>query len=1045
MAKKLPFEKIFPYFSYRWRYEDGEYSPYAPFSKVAFFPKDPDVEDFFKKGHNTSMANNLENITLNNIGRGGPDVVAVDILYTESLSSTVYILKTIELAEGERGISEFLDPVVISERSFETALPNDQLNRHFDNVPLKAKAQEVTANRLMYGNYTHKFDQNNDLRITLGTTTIAEPLNGPSIKSNRTYDVGVAFIDKFGRVGNIITQKTKDITTEGSSIKTDFSLTFRTLLTATIDKEKFAAPDWAKYYRYYVKDVSGEHFNLSGFNIYNDGNESDNNSDNVYIQFPSSDRNKITEESILIPKRHNFDGVDSIFTTESRHPVLDIENEAPDIVKNQVLERTVHTISGATFFEGTTRIISPTTVHGQSSISSYTTQVNDLTIVLEDEGNDGISNFQRIASSLNAYILSQDSSAPVTLEQTHGDSTSPELVINVSGFGERLAMRINPTLAGNNASYQTEHVLVDEIRWMRVNNREHRNAFKFTLSKRINEDGAVTTGTGLSKGGVSGGVDMQGASVDSNISFYKLGISADGKEKLKGTFFVKVPRETTDSVITTLPTGQTEYNTDGKVESSNIKEINFETEPIADSNLNLYWESSKTFTIDEDYGQTNTIEFANCIATALPATSQQHGKIYLESTKLFDKFNTVEVAKGIRVITPETRYAQETRKSGIIFSGLFNSKTGINELNQFNMSLNPTKELEPNYGGIQKLYTLDTNLLALTEDKVFRVLADKDALFNADDGVNVTATNLVLGQAMSYQGDFGISTHPESFAFFNNNAYFTDAKRGVVLQLSPANGQIFPISSIGMSNFFRDRLGALNAGAKLIGAHNGYKKQYLISIQGYNQNAASIGSETIPNETSEITLAYSQRAKGWTSRFSFIPEFGITSNSKFYTFKNGKVYLHNSNTAARNNFYGVQYNSEVQVIFNDNPTFVSDWLSINYEGSEGWEAIEIIGDQDSQFGITNVRILDSEEAGFLGWFLKEGKYRGAIVGTQPVYIIDPGGSVGSDGLWPLIQDGANTQDISGTKGFFQKTRFRNSGLTTKELFAVSSEYYISQT
>jgi hypothetical protein len=155
--------------------------------------------------------------------------------------------------------------------------------------------------------------------------------------------------------------------------------------------------------------------------------------------------------------------------------------------------------------------------------------------------------------------------------------------------------------------------------------------------------------------------------------------------------------------------------------------------------------------------------------------------------------------------------------------------------------------------------------------------------------------------------------------------------------------------------------------------------------------------------------------------------------------------LHNSDTADRNNFYGTQYNSEVQVIFNDNATFISDWLSLNYEGSEGWEAIDIIGDQDSQFGITNVRILDSEDAGFLGWFLKEGKYRGAIVGTQPVYIVDPGGSVGADGLWPLIQDGANTQDISGTKGFFQKTRFRNSGTTVKELFAVSSEYYISQT
>ena len=97
------------------------------------------------------------------------------------------------------------------------------------------------------------------------------------------------------------------------------------------------------------------------------------------------------------------------------------------------------------------------------------------------------------------------------------------------------------------------------------------------------------------------------------------------------------------------------------------------------------------------------------------------------------------------------------------------------------------------------------------------------------------------------------------------------------------------------------------------------------------------------------------------------------------------------------------------------------------------------------YSITNVRILDSDEAGFLGWFLKEGKYHGSIVGTQPVYIIDPNGSVGADGFWPLIQDGANTQDISGTKGFFAKVRFKNDATTAKELFAISSEYYISQT
>ena len=33
-----PFENIFPRFSYRWRYEDGQYSVYAPFTQAAFIP-----------------------------------------------------------------------------------------------------------------------------------------------------------------------------------------------------------------------------------------------------------------------------------------------------------------------------------------------------------------------------------------------------------------------------------------------------------------------------------------------------------------------------------------------------------------------------------------------------------------------------------------------------------------------------------------------------------------------------------------------------------------------------------------------------------------------------------------------------------------------------------------------------------------------------------------------------------------------------------------------------------------------------------------------
>lgn len=1023
--KKLPFEKIFPYFSYRWRYEDGQYSPYAPFSKVNFFPKDPDVEDFFKKGNNTSMSNTVETINLGGIDRGGPDVVAVDILYRESISDTVYILKTIEIPTDERGNGKFLK-LQINKRSFAGALPNDQLTRAYDNVPLKAKSQEVTANRLIYGNYTHQFNQPDELRITLNQDSLPDPLNGPHLKGNRTYNVGVVYIDEYGRYGNLITQDAPAVSTEGSSIKTDFTTEFRSELTAKIASK---APSWAKWYRYFIKDVSGEHFNLSAFNVYNDGNHEDNNSDNVYLQFNSSDRNKITDDTILIPRRYNFESSENIFTAESRHPVLDIENEAPDIVKSQVNERT--TIPLTTFPEGNGEICTSATGSGGSSIEGATT-AGDTQVFIQDES----PTFALQVRDLNAYIQSNDPDESVRFEVDPGGNSSgkPDQFVDVSGYADKLMLRFKPAKSGLNSTYLTDFNLVTRIDFLASNgNNKRRNVFKFTLGERVDENGAVISGTGLSKGGHS----LTGADDTVNLQLFKLGISEEGQDKLKGSFFVKVPRDVVENTnITEIPTFQTEFDEDGKV--SVIKEINFETEPIAESNLNLYWESNDTFLVAGHHGLTNKVSFANCIGTAEPTT----GKIYLESTKLFDKFNSVEIAKGTRVNTPAPRFAEETRKAGLLFSGLYNSKTGINQLNQFNMALNPTKELEPNYGGIQKLFTLDTNLLAFAEDKVFRILADKDALFNADDGVNVTATNLVLGQAMVYQGQYGISTHPESFAFWGNNAYFTDAKRGVVMQLTSANGQLFPISNRGMSNFFRDRIGTAD---KLIGVYDGTKKQYVLSMQGYNPNAASIGSETIPNETSNITLGYSLRSEGWTSRFSFIPESGVTMANRFYTFKNGKAYLHNSDTTLRNNFYGAQYNSEVQVIFNDNPTYVSDFLTLNYEGDSGWEAIELIGDQDGTHSITNVRILDSEESGFLGWFLKEGKYHGAIVGTQPTYIIDPNGTVGADGFWPLIQDGANTQDISGTKGFFLKTRFKTSETTAKELFAISSEYYISQT
>ncbi len=1083
MAEKVkPFEKIFPYISYRYKYDDGEFSPYAPFTEAQFLSEKPSetaLNDRYEKGFNVNMVNAIENLSINNIPKGTEDVVSIDILYTESISSTVYILKTIEIKPEERGAG-YLNNIIISKRAFGAALPDSELTRQFDSVPRLAKAQEFTANRLIYGNYLSKYDQSSaelgdeGFKLSIGIGIISLPKSGISVKTNRTYDVGVSYLDKYGRQGGLLTQTTGANNEDTSLIKTDFCYNGRIKLISTINS---SAPSWATDYKYYVKDVSTDFFNLTAFNTYLDGEPGDTETANVYLQFDSKDRNKLTEDSFLMPRRDGMSGTDSSGTVVeelSRLPVLDIENEAPDIVKAQVIERKAikkfvikddNAVSVSGFNKVYTDII----------VNPNATQTQD--IFLKDHSGHTWDQMNTIAN-INAYLVSQSitvSSGSATLQgfdTKQGDQNVPQLA-DLTGASEKLCLQLvhnDHTSAGviendtKKDKFKTKKIVVDSIEYGHHGTHNERNVFKFTLSNRLDEDNILLSDKGidvappasLAVTGINGWFFANGDSymdygslgslfrsvnevlhADIDIKFFKLGLSEAGQKKLKGSFFVKVPRKTDIDSFDQIPIEQTELDEEGDVKT--IRFLDFETEPGDDSNLNLYWESSKIFSVGDDHGQPNTIPWSNCIATI----GGTNNKTYLESVKIQDKFNSTSMVKGIRVNTPEANYGEEQRKTGLIFSGLYNSRTGINELNKFNLTDGITKDLEPNYGGIQKLFALDTNLLAFCEDKVFKILADKDALFNADDGVNVTATNLVLGQAMGFGGNYGISTHPESFAYFNNNIFFTDAKRGTVMQLTPSNGQIFPISRNGMSNFFRDRLGALNTSNKIIGAYNGYNKTYILSIQGYNPSHASIGTETIPNETTELTLAYSLGSQGWTSRYSFIPETGVTLNNKFYTFKNGKVYLHNSNTANRNNFYGVANNSEVQVIFNDNPTVISDWLSLNYEGGEGWEAVEIIGDQDGTYNITNVRLLDSDESGFLGWFFKEGKYHGAIVGTQPLYAIQAGQANSLTDF--VLQATGSTEDISGTKGFFQKTRLRNSSTTAKELFAVSSEYYISQT
>ena len=198
----------------------------------------------------------------------------------------------------------------------------------------------------------------------------------------------------------------------------------------------------------------------------------------------------------------------------------------------------------------------------------------------------------------------------------------------------------------------------------------------------------------------------------------------------------------------------------------------------------------------------------------------------VESNRIRDYFNLPFISNGVFASTTlGEQYKEERRTTGLIYSGLYNSISGINNLNQFIQAEKITKDVNPSYGSIQKLHARDTDLVTLCEDKVLRILSNKDAVFNADGNTQLTATENVLGQTIPFVGEYGISTNPESFASESYRAYFSDKVRGAVLRLSKDG--LTPISDHGMKDWFKDNLKNTTS---VFGSYDDNKDQYNITL-----------------------------------------------------------------------------------------------------------------------------------------------------------------------------------------------------------------------
>jgi len=316
-------------------------------------------------------------------------------------------------------------------------------------------------------------------------------------------------------------------------------------------------------------------------------------------------------------------------------------------------------------------------------------------------------------------------------------------------------------------------------------------------------------------------------------------------------------------------------------------------------------------------------------ATSGYITPNKNEDWYIEEARIRGGYNNTTADLGVKAYMLEEEAQQQTRSNALIYSGVINTRTGINNTNQFPIGEDITRGVDPISGSIQKLYSENTNLIIFQEKKVNRALIDKDAIYTAEGQPIQTSSNVVIGKVTPFEGNFGISQDPESFAVYGYNKYWVDKDRSAVLKLG-SNG-ITEISNFGMIDYFRDTLAQ---GGDIIGGYDIYNKAYVL---------------TLGNPS--VTLAFDELVNGWTSFFSYIPQITTSCLGQFYTWQNNALWQHYA-TSNYNQFYGTTTASSATFVFNPQPTMMKTFKTVSYEGSNGWEVI------DSSF-ISDVTGVDS--------------------------------------------------------------------------------------
>lgn len=219
------------------------------------------------------------------------------------------------------------------------------------------------------------------------------------------------------------------------------------------------------------------------------------------------------------------------------------------------------------------------------------------------------------------------------------------------------------------------------------------------------------------------------------------------------------------------------------------------------------------------------------------------------------------------------------------------------------------------YGDIVKLLEKDKTIRVFQQFKVGVVPVYQQIIKDAIGSDTVSVSDKLLNYIQYYQGDYGAGYHGTAIASNEFADYFVDAYRGVICRLG--RDGITPLSSIyKVNNWATDNLTVRNSPTqKIVGCFDKKLQRYVMSFKA----AYPYGEDTI---------SFHEPSNSFESFHDFTPDFMVNLGSTFISFVGNGIWIHENETSYCN-FYGVQYNPSISVVFNDLPDVKKTFTNVS--------------------------------------------------------------------------------------------------------------------